>query len=99
MKRMTIVISGVLLITISMFIAKKVLGAGEPQINPSVGRFQLFQGTYSSLDAKNNRADKETEVFLLDTSTGKVQRYVTGIHKDGKFFEGWLDTNANGKSE
>jgi hypothetical protein len=39
MKRMTIVISGVLLITISMFIAKKVLGAGEPQINPSVGRF------------------------------------------------------------
>jgi hypothetical protein len=51
------------------------------------------------LDAKNNRADKETKVFLLDTSTGKVQRYVTGIHKDGKFFEGWLDTNANGKSE
>jgi hypothetical protein len=93
MKKMTIVISAVLLMTIFMFITKKVFGAGEVETSPSVGRFQLFQGTFTALDAKNNRADKEIAIFLLDTSTGKVQRYSTGLYKDGKRYEEWDDTS------
>ena len=46
------------------------------EVTAEVGRYQLFQGSYVALDAKNNRADNETSVFRIDTVTGKVDRYV-----------------------
>ena len=57
-----------------------------------VGRFQLFQGTSTALDGKNNRADKEVAIFLIDTATGKVYKYVAGLDSSGNYFEGWQPT-------
>lgn len=99
MKRMTVVIVLALLMVTPVLIAEKVLAAGEAQGSSSVGRFQLFQGTFTIVDAKNNKADKQVEMFLLDTSTGKVQRYSTGVDRDGKFIEGWVDVSGIVKSK
>jgi hypothetical protein len=76
----------ILLVAAKSFAASETTGPLEP------ARYQLFQGTFTVLDGKNNRADKDTAVFLLDTSTGKVKRYLTGLAKDGKYFEEWLPT-------
>ena len=57
-----------------------------------VGRYQLFQGTYVVVDGKNNRADRESAVFLLDTATGTVKKYATGLRSDGTLLEGWDPT-------
>jgi hypothetical protein len=94
MKRAASIIPTAVLIIASLLITTNLLGASQAQTSPSVGRFQLSQGTFTTLDAKNNRADKETAVFLLDTSTGRVQRYSTGLDKEGKFYEGWFDTSG-----
>ena len=67
--------------------------SSEPQNTEKVGRFQLFQGIYTVLDGKNNRSDKETNFFLIDTETGKVFRYTTRLDQNGKFFESWQPTN------
>ena len=99
MKNIIIVISIIFIAITSAFIGKTVFGADETQVSPSVGRFQLLQGTFTALDHKNNRADKDSGIFLLDTSTGRVQSYLTGISKDGKFFEKWVDVGAFDKSK
>lgn len=78
-----------------VFLGAKSFGNEKESQQIQIGRFQLFQGTYTALDAKSNRADKETAVFLLDTSTGKVKRYSTGLLKDGTFFEEWVDTEKS----
>lgn len=58
-----------------------------------VGRYQLFEGSYIVIDAKNKRSDKETSVFLLDTSTGKVKKYFTGLSSEGEIIEEWRTIN------
>jgi len=98
-KRMTIVILLAVLMIAPVLIAEKGLAAGEVQGSSSVGRFQLFQGTFTIVDSKNSRSEKQVEMFLLDTSTGRVQRYAIGVDKDGKLFEGWLDVGGTVKSK
>lgn len=81
-----------LLIVGLVFFVRESFGDERKSGQTQVGRFQLFQGTFMALDAQNDRADKEIVIFLLDTSTGKVKRYLTGVTKDGTFFEDWIDT-------
>lgn len=59
----------------------------------AVGRYQLFQGTYAVVDAKSNRTNSGTAVFLLDTATGNVRKYSTGLYRDGQLFEQWDPTS------
>lgn len=57
------------------------------------GRYELFQAHYKAVDAKNNRVDDEIAVFMLDSATGKVSRYSTGLDSEGEVFERWVATN------
>lgn len=59
-----------------------------------IGRYQLFQGTYTTLDLKYRQASStHNAVFLLDTATGQVKRYVNRIDEDGHYIETWLPTD------
>lgn len=71
--------------------AQKEAAARFPQ---EVGRYQLFQGTYTTLDLKYRQASStHNAVFLLDTATGQVKRYVNRIDEDGQYIETWLPTD------
>ena len=60
-----------------------------------VGRFQLFQGTFTSIDGKDDRTYKDSGIFMIDTLTGNVKAYRSGLTKEGKLYEGWnLTTRA-----
>lgn len=61
-------------------------------IKSEIGRYQLFQGSYVALDSKNNRAESEQAVFLIDTSNGNIFKYSTGLDSNGKLFEYWEPT-------
>lgn len=59
-----------------------------------IGRYQLFQGTFTTLDLKYRQASStHNAVFLLDTTTGQVKRYVNRIDEDGRYIETWLPTD------
>ncbi len=65
----------------------------EPPISQEIGRYQLFQGTYSTIDLKYRQSSSTySAVFLIDTATGIVKRYVNRIDEDGKYVETWLPT-------
>ena len=70
-------------------------GPSDPKEKSSseVGRFQLFQGNYISIDLKRQQTSTHTGVFLLDTKTGAVKRYVNKIDEQGKYIETWLPTD------
>ncbi len=60
-----------------------------------IGRYQLFQGTYTTIDLKYRQASTTfNAVFLLDTATGNVKRYVNRIDEDGRYVETWLPTEV-----
>lgn len=84
-------ITGVLVLIVLTVIFVQ-LALAQPSKSIEVGRYQLFQGSYVALDGKNNRAESESAVFLLDTATGTVKKYATGLHKDGTLFETWDST-------
>ncbi len=58
-----------------------------------VGRYQLFQGSYTSLDLKRKETNTHQAVFIIDTMTGEVKRYINRIDDDGRYVETWLPTN------
>jgi hypothetical protein len=57
------------------------------------GRFQLFQGQYTTYDLKRQQTAKTDAVFLVDTVTGQVKRYVNKIDEDGRYIETWVSTD------
>ena len=57
------------------------------------GRYQLFQGTYIAFDLKRQEALPQQAVFLIDTRTGQVKRYVNKIDTEGKYIESWYGTD------
>ena len=61
----------------------------------SVGRFQLFQGNYISIDLKRQQTSSHTGVFLVDTKTGAVKRYLNKIDENGRYIETWLATEIH----
>jgi hypothetical protein len=81
----------IILIVLTLFIAGTVSGDDK-----SVGRFQLFQGTFvwsffeNGPDGKprGNEA-KLTGLFLLDTATGEVRQLLTGVDHKGHAFQDW----------
>jgi hypothetical protein len=79
-------------LVVAQLVARAATTSPVPPLRPEVGRYQLFQGYFTALDGKNNRAEKDQAVFLLDTATGKVRRYSTGLLKDGTYFEDWSAT-------
>jgi hypothetical protein len=59
-----------------------------------IGRYQLFQGTYTSIDIKRQQTSTHAGVFLIDTKTGQVKRYLNKIDADGKYIETWVPTET-----
>ena len=62
-------------------------------VSADIGRYQLFQGNYTSLDLKRKETNTHQAVFLIDTATGEVKRYINRIDEDGRYVEMWLPTN------
>ncbi len=60
-----------------------------------IGRFQLFQGEYTTFDLKRKETYTHQGVFLLDTATGKVKRYINKIDEDGIYIETWVPTELS----
>ena len=64
-----------------------------PSGGSDVGRYQLFQGTYTAFDLKRQETSTQQAIFLIDTKTGRVTRYVNKIDQQGKYIETWLPTD------
>ena len=81
--------------TISTLYAAETAAQKETsKIAQEIGRYQLFQGSYTTLDLKYSQASStHSAVFLLDTATGVVKRYVNRIDEDGTYIETWLPTD------
>jgi len=59
-----------------------------------IGRYQLFQGTYKTYDLKSQQSVTSSGIFLIDTQTGTVKRYLNKIDEDGKYIETWVPTEV-----
>ena len=57
------------------------------------GRYSLFQGSYTTFDLKRKETYVHQAVFLLDTHTGEVKRYINKIDENGRYIETWLPTD------
>lgn len=57
-----------------------------------VGRYQLFQGSYTTFDLKRKETYVHQGVFLLDSVTGQVKRYINKIDEEGRYIETWVPT-------
>jgi len=68
------------------------LQPGADRTCPDVGRFQLFQGSYKTFDLRSQQGDTSIGVFLLDTRTGLVKRYLNKIDQEGRYIETWIPT-------
>lgn len=67
--------------------------AEKPVDARDIGRYQLFQGTYTSFDLKRQQTATQSGVFLLDTATGQVKRYLNKIDEEGRYTESWVPTD------
>lgn len=67
-------------------------GAGQCS---DTGRFQLFQGEYTTYDLKRKETNVTQAVFLLDSRTGEVKRYINKIDENGRYIETWLPTDLS----
>lgn len=56
------------------------------------GRYQLFQGEFTTYDLKKQQTYTHRAVFHIDTATGRVMRYVNKIDEDGTYNESWVTT-------
>jgi hypothetical protein len=63
------------------------------RIAQEIGRYQLFQGQYTVYDLKRG-GQSTTTIFLIDTATGQVKRYINKIDEDGKYIESWVPTDT-----
>jgi hypothetical protein len=80
--------------TSPLFAAETSAQKETSKIIQEIGRYQLFQGTFTTLDLKYRQASStHNAVFLLDTATGLVKRYVNRIDEDGRYIETWLSTD------
>lgn len=57
------------------------------------GRYTLFQGSYTTFDLKRKETYVHQAVFLLDSQTGQVKRYINKIDENGRYIETWLPTD------
>ncbi len=64
-----------------------------------IGRYQLFQGTYKTFDLKNGQTFTSDGIFLLDTKTGMVRRYLNKIDEGGNYIETWIPTEVKAEKK
>jgi opacity protein-like surface antigen len=83
----------VVLLAASAQAAEPVAAKKESEID--AGRYQLFQGTYSTFDLRRSETYSSTSVFLLDTKSGRVKRYVNKIDTEGRYIEEWVPTDRS----
>lgn len=69
-------------------ICAMLIGAAAPASAQEVGHYQIFQGKYTHWDLDNNTSTEKEEIFLLDTTNGNVQVYVSSS-KEGKETKYW----------
>lgn len=80
-------------VIILTLLVSTILVSAEPAItNFDLGRYQLFQGNYTSIDLKRQQTSTHTGIFLVDTKTGKVKRYLNKIDEQGRYIETWVQT-------
>lgn len=85
-------------IVVTLLLASAAQGAepvAKKETDIDAARFQLFQGTYSTFDLRRSETYSSTSVFLLDTRTGRVKRYVNKIDTDGRYIEEWVPTDRS----
>lgn len=58
------------------------------------GRYQIFQGKYTHTDLDNNSSTEMNEIFLLDTTDGNLQVYVSQT-QNGKQTKYWAPALVN----
>jgi hypothetical protein len=61
--------------------------------SPDAARYVLFQGSYTTFDLKRKETNLSQAVFLLDSHTGEVKRYINKIDENGVYIETWLPTD------
>ena len=66
--------------------------ANTGKTGTEIGRYQLFQGSYTTFDLKRKETYVHQGVFLLDSVTGQVRRYINKIDEDGRYIETWVTT-------
>jgi hypothetical protein len=85
------------ILLLAVLFAGSAVYAGPPdskdKSSSEIGRFQLFQGNYISIDLKRQQTSSHTAIFLLDTKTGTVKRYLNKIDEQGRYIETWLPTD------
>ena len=64
----------------------------KKDVDGEFGRYQLFQGTYTTFDLRRSETYSATAVFLIDSKTGVVKRYVNKIDSEGRYIEEWVPT-------
>jgi len=82
----------IILLTGSMVYADVVGGRISPDSDD--GRYQLFQGSYTSIDLKRQQTATFSGIFLIDTRSGKVKRYLNKIDEQGRYIETWVPTEV-----
>ncbi len=86
--------------TSTLYAAENSASRENSSISREIGRYQLFQGTYTTIDLKYRQSSSAySAVFLLDTVTGNVKRYVNRIDEDGRYIETWLPTEVTSQTD
>jgi hypothetical protein len=86
-----------LLLGLTIFFATSVFaqsGSSSKGKEGEVGRYQLFQGTYTSFDLKRQQTATHPGIFLIDTKTGEAKRYLNKIDEQGNYIEIWMPTET-----
>ncbi|MBI5234333.1 MAG: hypothetical protein HY880_08260 [Deltaproteobacteria bacterium] len=86
-----LVVMVIVLLTGSTLYADVVAGKNLPESDD--GRYQLFQGSYTSIDLKRQQTSTHNGIFLIDTRSGKVKRYLNKIDEQGRYIETWVPTD------
>ena len=63
--------------------------SAEDHFGP-IGRYQIFQGTYQYIDARDGGSLTINTIFRLDTSSGEIEGYTAGVSKEGKTRSFWV---------
>ncbi len=95
MKRIVAGMACSLLLASSLYASESAGQREAARIAQEIGRYQLFQGQYTTYDLKRQQTSSANAVFLIDTATGQVKRYVNKIDEDGKYIESWVTTDIS----
>ena len=63
-----------------------VRGQDQTPASPA-GRFKIVTGDYVAISGSTLLPEKG--IFRVDTATGKVWKFETGVNQDRKFYQAW----------